>query len=165
LKNNKLNNKEKIILAWRLKMRFYVNDYYNRFNNMNYGSSNWGNLQSKYPALNILEKTDEYIVEVELPGFTIADVNLKLEKHILKISSKNLEPVAEEKKEESSEEKKDDVRFLLKERVQKKFSRSLTLGNDVDEDKLSASLKNGLLLITLPKKEQVLPRAIDVEAV
>ncbi|MGH4037715.1 MAG: Hsp20/alpha crystallin family protein [Sphaerochaeta sp.] len=146
-------------------MRFYVNDYYNRFNNMNYGSSNWGNLQSKYPALNILEKNDEYIVEVELPGFTIADVNLKLEKHILKISSKNLEPVVEEKKEESSEDKKDDVRFLLKERVQKKFSRSLTLGNDVDEDKLSASLKNGLLLITLPKKEQVLPRAIDVEAV
>ena len=143
-------------------MKFYVNDYCNQFNNMNCGSSNWTNLQSKYPSLNIIEKSNEYVVEVELPGFTIEDVNLKLEKHVLKISSKEVEA---EVKEESNEEKKDEVKFLLKERVQKKFSRSLSLGNDVDEEKLAASLKNGLLLITLPKKEQVLPRNIDVEAV
>lgn len=138
-------------------MKFYVNN-----NNMccNNSFSSWTNVQSKYPVLNIIESNKEYLIEVELPGFTFEDVNLKLEKHVLKISSKKTEIVAEEK--EIKEEKKF---YLLKERVDKEFSRSISLGNDVDEDQLKAALKNGLLTITLPKKEQVLPRLIDVKCV
>ncbi len=140
-------------------MKFYVN------NNMysNNSLSSWTNVQTKYPPLNILESDEKYTVEVELPGFTIEDVDLKLEKHVLKISSKKTEVIADEK---ADEEKKEPKKFyLLKERVKKEFSRSLYLGNDVDEDKLNATLKNGLLIINLPKQEQVLPRSIDVKCV
>jgi HSP20 family molecular chaperone IbpA len=142
-------------------MKFYVNDYSNSFDNG--CRTNLSNMQTKYPALNIVEKKNEYLIEVELPGFTIDDINLKLEKHVLKISSKKDKVVSDEdKNEEKAEEKRT---FLLKERVKKDFERSLALGNDVDEDKLTASLKNGLLLINLPKMEQMLPRNIDVAAV
>jgi len=142
-------------------MKFYVNNYSNPIDNG--CRTNWSNMQTKYPALNIIEKKDEYLIEVELPGFIIEDINLKLEKHVLRISSKKNEVLdAQDNIEEKQEEKKT---FLLKERVKKEFERSLSIGNDVDEDKLSASLKNGLLLITLPKMEQVQPRDIEVAAV
>jgi len=136
-------------------MKYYVN------NNKMYGNNSftsWTNVQSKYPVLNIIESNENYIVEVELPGFTLEDVNLKLEKHILKISSKKIEKSVEEKDVEKK-------KYLFRERIKKEFSRSLYLGNDVDEEQLKAVLKNGLLTITLPKKEQVLPRFIDVKCV
>ena len=140
-------------------MKFYVN------NNMysNNSLSSWTNVQTKYPPLNILESDEKYTVEVELPGFRIEDVDLKLEKHVLKISSKKTEVIADGKvNEEKKEQKKS---YLLKERVKKEFSRSLYLGSDVDEDKLKATLKNGLLIINPPIQEQVLPRSIDVKCV
>lgn len=137
-------------------MKFYVNNYNNPYNNGH--RTNWANVQSKYPALNIIERKNEYTVEVELPGFTINDINIKLEKHVLRISSK-------ENKTVDSKSTQDDKTYLIKERVKKEFKRSLSLGDDVDEDKLSASLKNGLLIITLPKVELSLPRSIDVAVV
>jgi HSP20 family protein len=138
-------------------MKFYVNNYSNLYDNG--CRTNWSNMQSKYPTLNIIESKNEYTVEVELPGFSIDDINIKLEKHVLRISSKPTEV------KDNAEEKEEKKTFILRERVKKEFSRSLSLGNDVDEDKLSANLKNGILLITLPKMEQVLPRSIEVAAV
>lgn len=131
-------------------MKFYLDNYSNLYDKG--CRTNWNNMQNKYPALNIIEKNNEYLVEVELPGFTIDDINLKLEKHVLKISTRKLEKL------ETEEEKT----FLLKERVKKEFERSLSLGSDVDEDKLSATLKNGLLVVKLPKMNQALPRSIKV---
>lgn len=130
-------------------MKFYIDNY-----NKNNSFLTWANVQNNYPTLDIIENQNEYKIEVELPGFTIEDVNLKLEKHILKISSikKNME--VEEKNS-----------YILKERIEKDFSRSISVGSDVDEEKLKAILKNGLLSITLPKKKQVLSRKIDVKCV
>ena len=66
-------------------MRFYIND-----NNsvLNGAGSNWSNIQTKYPPLDVVETLDGYKVKVELPGFKLEDINIKLEKHILRISSK-----------------------------------------------------------------------------
>lgn len=130
-------------------MKFYIDNY-----NNNNSFLTWSNVQNKYPALDIIENQNEYKIEVELPGFTIEDLNLKLEKHILKISSI--------KKDKEVDDKNN---YILKERIEKDFSRSISVGSDVDEEKLKALLKNGLLSITLPKKKQVLSRRIDVKCV
>ncbi len=128
-------------------MRFYVND-----NNsvINGAWTNWSNLQSKYPPLDIIETSDSYKVEVELPGFKLEDLKIKLDKHVLRIAS-----AYDKCKHEGR-------RYIIKERVCKEFERTLSIGSDVDEDKIKASLKNGILLINMPKKEEIVPKQINI---
>lgn len=130
-------------------MRFCINDDNSIYNG---AWTNWSNLQFKYPPLNIVEKEEEYLVEVELPGLKIEDINLKLEDHVLRISSK-----------EENETKREKRKYVIRERVEKRFERTISLGSDVDEDKLTAIFKNGVLNILLPKKEQEKPKQIDVK--
>lgn len=128
-------------------MRFYIND-----NNsvLNGARSNWSNIQTKYPPLDVVETVDGYKVKVELPGFKLEDINIKLEKHILRISSK-VEACNEEER-----------RYIIRERVCKEFTRTLTIGSDIDQDKIKASFTNGILTIDMPKKEEVMPKQINV---
>lgn len=132
-------------------MRFLLNDTNPVFDG---ALTNWSNMQYKYPPLNVSENDDEYKVEVELPGFKIEDVNLKLEDHRLYISSQT------KNENEKKDEKK---RYIMRERVEKRFERSLSLGTDVDEEKIGASFRNGILVVTLPKKENIKPKKIDVK--
>jgi HSP20 family protein len=46
--------------------------------------------------------------------------------------------------------------------VCKEFDRSLSIGSDIDEDKITAGFKNGILTITLPKKDKVIPKQINI---
>ncbi|MDC7243247.1 MAG: Hsp20/alpha crystallin family protein [Pleomorphochaeta sp.] len=126
--------------------------YYNNNSNPTFNSTwtNWSNLQNKYPPLDIFETKDNYIVEVELPGFKLEDMNIKLEKHVLRLSSKYQECDNSKKK------------YLIKERVCKEFERSISVGSDVDEDLIKATLNNGVLKILLPKKKEVKPKQINV---
>lgn len=125
--------------------------YYNNTNPILNGTwTNWSNIQSKYPPLDILETNDSYLVEVELPGFKLEDMNIKLEKHVLRLSSKF----------ENCDNK--DRRYIIKERVCKEFERTLSIGSDIDEDKIKASLKNGILKIVMPKKQEMQPKQINV---
>lgn len=128
-------------------MRFYIND-----NNsvLNGARSNWSNIQTKYPPLDVVETLDGYKVKVELPGFKLEDINIKLEKHVLRISSK-VEACNEEER-----------RYIIRERVCKEFTRTLTIGSDIDQDKIKASFTNGILTIDMPKKEEVMPKQINV---
>ena len=128
-------------------MRFYIND-----NNsvLNGAGSNWSNIQTKYPPLDVVETLDGYKVKVELPGFKLEDINIKLEKHILRISSK-VEACNEEER-----------RYIIRERVCKEFTRTLTIGSDIDQDNIKASFTNGILTIDMPKKEEVKPKQINV---
>jgi len=125
--------------------------YYNDTNPILNGTwTNWSNIQSKYPPLDIEETKDEYIVEVELPGFKLEDMNIKLEKHVLRLSSKyqNCD--------------KDKKRYIIKERMCKEFERTLSIGSDIDEDKIKAVLDNGILRITMPKKNEHVSKEINV---
>lgn len=127
--------------------------YYNSTNNnpvFNGTWTNWSNIQNKYPPLDIIEAKDKYIVEVELPGFKLEDLNIKLEKHVLRLSSKL----------ENCE--KTERRYIIKERVCKEFERTLSIGSDVDEDLIKATLKDGVLKIVMPKKQAEQPKQINV---
>ncbi len=127
--------------------------YYNNVNSnpvFNGTWTNWSNIQNKYPPLDIIETKENYIVEVELPGFKLEDMNIKLEKHVLRLSSKF----------ENCD--KTEKRYIIKERVCKEFERTLSIGSDVDEDLINATLKNGILKIVLPKKQEAKPKQINV---
>ncbi len=95
------------------------------------------------PAVNVIETGDEFRIEVAAPGLEKKDFNIDLDGRMLTISSE---------KEFNKEEKEE--RFMRREFGYTRFSRSFSLPELVDVDKIKASHKNGILNISIPKMEQ-----------
>ena len=112
----------------------------------------WGLTPSRIPAVDISEHDEAYVLEAELPGYKQEEVKVSIEKHVLKLSS-----TKQSKKEEK--EKK----HLVSERCYQCFERSFSLPEDVDEEKIEGAFKDGILKLTLPKKEVAKPKAIEVK--
>ena len=104
------------------------------------------------PAVDISEREDAYLVELELPGLTKDDVKITMEDNILTIRG--------EKKQEKDENQGN---YHRSERVYGSFQRSFTLPTTVKSDKVEAQYKNGMLTVTLPKVEEAKPKAIEVK--
>lgn len=113
----------------------------------------WGLASSKIPPVDISETDKTYVLEAELPGYRQEDVKLNIEKHVLRLSSA---------KQETKEEK-DGKKFLICERHSQSFERAFSLPEDVDEDKIEGEFANGVLTVTLPKKEVMQPKRIEVK--
>jgi HSP20 family protein len=109
--------------------------------------------RSVLPAVDIRETDNEYLMEVELPGLTEKDVEVKLDNSLLTISSK---------KEEKKEERKNG--YVLRERSSRHFSRSFVLPEGVDREKIGAEFKNGVLSLSFPKVPAAQPKTIEVKA-
>ena len=105
-----------------------------------------------WPAVDVSEDDDNYLVEVELPGMSEKDVEVKVENGVLTIASR---------KDESREEK--DESYIRKERRHYSFSRSFSLPDNVDLEKVTANFKNGLLDIAVPKAPAAKPKLIEVK--
>ena len=106
------------------------------------------------PAVNIVENDDNFVIEVAAPGLEKKDFNVNLEKNCLTISSET-----DNKSEESNE------RYTRKEFMYNSFRRSFTLPETVNSDKIKASHTNGILFVSIPKKEEAMvkpARQIDV---
>ncbi|MFZ0491045.1 MAG: Hsp20/alpha crystallin family protein [Salegentibacter sp.] len=109
------------------------------------GTTNVNSIGTSIPAVNIQESEDNFLVAVAAPGKTKEDFNIELDNDVLTISS-------EEKKEKETTEKTG--RFTRKEFSYSNFKRAFSLPETVDSQKISASYKNGVLEISLPKKEE-----------
>jgi HSP20 family protein len=103
-------------------------------------------------GVDVREDQDHFYVEAELPGFKKDEVDITLENSTLTITA--------ERKTDSGEETKGD--WLLRERRYSRFSRSFTLPPTVDEATVDAKLVDGVLKITLNKREETKPRKITV---
>ncbi len=101
----------------------------------------------------IKETENNYVLEVDLPGFDKKDINMELENGYLSISAKR-----EHKVEEN--DKKDN--FIRRERSFGQFSRSFYVG-DIKEEDISAKLENGILTVLLPKEEKETPKTKRIE--
>lgn len=97
------------------------------------------------PAVNIKESKDEFQVELAAPGMSKKDFQIKVENNVLKISSQ---------KEENHEEKTEDGGYSKKEFSYRSFQRAFTLPNTVEADKIKASYNDGILSLSIPKKEE-----------
>lgn len=111
------------------------------------------------PKVDIKENSDAYTLQMDLPGKTDKDVKIELNHNVLTISSEK----SEDKKEEKSE-KKEDGKWLVKERSYQKFSRSFTLPDDVEAEKVAAEVKNGVLTVTMPRKALPAPKRISIKS-
>ena len=105
----------------------------------------------------IKEKGDNYIIEMDLPGYEKENINLELKEGYLTVSAKV-------EKENNSNE---DERYVHKERFYGECSRNFFVGEDVSEEDIHAEFKNGILKVIIPKMEakKELPQAkkINIE--
>ena len=104
------------------------------------------------PAVDINETGSEFQVVADVPGVSKENIEVSVNGGLLSIIINS-----EQVKEENSE-----GRILRKERYQGQITRSFQLDDSVDDEKISASYKDGVLSISVPKKEQVQPKKIEV---
>jgi len=105
------------------------------------------------PSVDVEEEEDKYVIKADLPGVDKKDIDVKLENGVISIRG--------EKKTEKETGK--GTKRHRTERFHGTFSRSFTLPDAVMEDKVDASYKDGVLLLTIPKSEEVKPKSIDIK--
>jgi HSP20 family molecular chaperone IbpA len=114
--------------------------------------SDWGASSSKIPPVDIYETEKAYVIEAELAGYKQDEVQVNVDKHVLRISS-----------DKQSLKDVDGKKSLVRERYFKKFERSFSLPEDIDESAIEGEFSDGVLTVTLPKKDEVLPKTIEVK--
>jgi len=108
-------------------------------------------LQGWAPALDVQEDKDAYTVRVELPGLKREDIEVSIQEGALLVSG-----------ERKGEEPKEGTEVHRRERFYGKFSRALTFPTDVNGDKVTASYKDGVLCVIVPKVEAAKPKQVVV---
>ena len=104
------------------------------------------------PACDIYETEKEIVLKAELPGLKKEDVIVSIENNVLMIKGER--KFTEEVKREN---------FHRVERTYGEFLRSFTLPTFIDANKILAEFKDGVLMVTLPKREEAKPKQIDVK--
>ncbi len=122
----------------------------------NWGNDNFSSTSTTLPSVNIRETADTFDIEVAAPGMDKKDFRITLEGNRLTISSSR-----------DNTQENTDERYTRREFSYQSFTRSFTLHKDVlDEQSITARYENGLLLLTIPKKEearQKAPRMIEIQ--
>ena len=102
--------------------------------------------------MDVIEDDIAYVVTADMPGISRDELSVTIDKNVLTIS-------AEPKDQVSQNERK----VLRHERYSGKYARSFRLGEDIDEDQVSAEYRDGVLRLAIPKKAAVAPRQVDVK--
>ena len=111
-----------------------------------------GEMGEWLPSLDVSETKTELVVKAEVPGMEAKDIDISLSDGVLTIKG--------EKKQEKEEK---EANYHLVERSYGSFLRSVNLPREVQGDKISASYKDGVLRITLPKSEEAKKKEIKIK--
>jgi len=104
------------------------------------------------PAVDLFEDKDHVVVKAELPGMKKEEIEISLHEGVLTLSG-----------ERKSEQKHKDAEVYRSERFEGRFQRTISLPAPVQADKVSATYKDGILTVTLPKTEEAKPKQIEVK--
>ena len=107
------------------------------------------------PAMDVAEKADAYLINVELPGVEPGQVEISFEQNVLTIRGA---------KPSSFDASNGEYRVFTAERVSGEFERAVRLPDFVDSERIEASYSHGLLQITVPKAQAAQPRKIEIKA-
>ena len=114
-------------------------------------SAEESNLTSWAPTVDIAETEHELTVKADLPGVKPEDLDIRVENNILTIRG-----------DRKFEKKTDEKNYLRVERTYGSFSRSFSLANTVKTEAIKADYKDGVLTLTIPKREEAKPKQIKV---
>lgn len=122
--------------------RFFENDL------IDWSNRNYSNTNTTLPSVNIKENSDSFEVEMAAPGFAKNDFKIELNHDLLTISSDK----------EMENETREGQEYTQREFSYQSFSRSFTLPNSADSEKIRARYENGILRVNIPKKEEAKPK-------
>lgn len=129
----------------------YLPSFFDRFWNnelMDWGTSNFSSTNTSLPAVNVKETNDEFVIELAAPGMDKKDFKINFKNNVITISSE---------RENEKEEKKGN--YTRREFSYQSFQRAFTVPeNAIMSDKIAAIYNNGILQVTLPKREEVKPQ-------
>ena len=114
-------------------------------------SSEQSSLTAWAPAVDIYETEHELVVKADLPEVDPKDLDIRVENNVLTIRG-----------ERKFEKKVDEDNYLRVERTYGSFSRSFSLANTVNADAIKADYQNGVLTLSIPKREEAKPKQIKV---
>ena len=124
---------------------------------MDWNNSNYSSTNTTMPAVNVKENDNEFLIDVAAPGMTKDDFKVSYDNGRLTISSEL----------KNEKEEKDGEKVTRREFSYQSFQRSFTVSESmVESENIAASYENGILHITLPKREEVKPkpsRQIDIK--
>jgi HSP20 family protein len=133
-----------------------LQEQFNRvFGDMLERADDGSNLTPWAPAVDIFETEHELVVRADLPGVNPQDLDIRVENNILTIRG--------ERKFDSN--KGNEEKYLRVERAYGPFSRSFSLANSVNADAIKADYQNGVLTLSIPKREEAKPKQIKVNVV
>jgi HSP20 family protein len=121
------------------------------FGNVLERSAEESNLTSWAPAVDIYETEHELVIKADLPEVDPKDLDIRVENNILTIRG-----------ERKFEKKVNEENYLRVERAYGSFSRSFSLANTVNSEAIKADYQNGVLTLTVPKREEAKPKQIKV---
>ncbi|MGE0867373.1 MAG: Hsp20/alpha crystallin family protein [Kofleriaceae bacterium] len=104
------------------------------------------------PAFEVKETTEAFVVKADLPGVAESDLDIAIHNNVLTISGSR-----------QAEERKEDEGYALYERQFGSFSRSFTLPDVADGERIEAKLDNGVLTLTIGKRAEAKPRKIALK--
>lgn len=110
-------------------------------------NQDWNHISTNIPATNIVEADDHFDIQLAVPGKKKSDFTIEFEESILTISSETETKYTEK-----------EGTFTRKEFGCNSFKRSFSIPETVSADKISASYKDGILMVSLPKKTEALPQ-------
>ncbi len=129
-----------------------LQDQINRvFNDVLGRGTEESNLTSWAPAVDIFETEHELVVKADLPDIDPKDLDIRVENNILTIRG-----------ERKFEKNIDQDNYLRVERAYGSFARSFTLANTVNSEAIKADYQNGVLTLSIPKREEAKPKQIKV---
>ena len=108
-------------------------------------------LRTQYPAIDIVEQGNDFIVTVDVPGVKKEDVKITFENNVLEVSGSR-----------KPQERPENAEILLNEVRSGDFNRTIKFRQEVDTNKMTAELNDGVLTITLPKAESVKAKEIHI---
>ena len=100
--------------------------------------------ESRVMKTDIKEKKDKYVIDMDLPGYEKEDIKIEIQDGYLTVHAKA----------NKAETDKEEGKYVRKERYYGECSRSFYVGDEVKEEDIKASFKNGTLKIEVPKKEE-----------
>ncbi|MDR2461402.1 MAG: Hsp20/alpha crystallin family protein [Deltaproteobacteria bacterium] len=106
-----------------------------------------------FPLINIHETDDNITLTAELPGVKVEDLELSIKSDTLSL-----------KGEKKVDERPAEANFFRQERIFGSFRRSITLPAKIDPDKAEAKLKNGIIIITLPKAAEAKAHQVSIKS-
>lgn len=139
------------LLSLQDRMNRLFDESYRGANRPNAGTDEWALGGSWAPAVDIYEQEGNIVMKAELPGVDPKAVDIRLENNTLTLRGER--KLDREVKEDS---------YHRVERSYGAFSRSFTLPTVVDQGSIKAEYKDGVLKLTLPKREEAKPRQIQI---